>query len=156
MAYTQKEIDSKFQEICERITQGESITSILRVGNQIISKPIFFEWLAADEEKVNQYTRACEARADLIFDQVLVISDATADDIIKDPDTGMDIINHNVIQRDRLRVDARKWALSKMNPKKYGEKLQQDHTTNGKDIMPAINVYNQGPPLANSENDIDV
>ena len=39
-------------------------------------------------------------------------------------------VNHHVIQRDRLRVDSRKWALSKMNPKKYSDKL--DLTNNGK------------------------
>ena len=43
------------------------------------------------------------------------------DDVIINEE-GNPITNHNVIQRDRLRVDARKWALSKMNPKKYGDK----------------------------------
>jgi hypothetical protein len=156
MAYSEEEKAGKFNEVCERITTGESVSSILRPGNQIVDKSTFFEWLAKDEEKSNRYTRACEARADLVFDQIMTISDATADDIITDPESGAEITNHNVIQRDRLRVDARKWMLSKMNPKKYGEKIQQDHTTNGKDIMPAINVYNQGPPLASSENQIDV
>lgn len=155
MAYSEKDKAEKFKEVCNRITEGESVTSILRPGNQIVSKHVFFEWLSADEEKANQYTRACEARADLVFEQIIHISDATGDDVIKD-EQGNEVINHNVIQRDRLRVDARKWMLSKMNPKKYGEKIQQDHTTNGKDILPAINVFNSGPPLANSEKDIDV
>ena len=33
----------------------------------------------------------------------------------------MPVTNHNVINRDRLRVDARKWAASKLAPKKYGD-----------------------------------
>ena len=45
---------------------------------------------------------------------------------------GKVVTNHNVIQRDRLRVDARKWALSKMNPKKYGDKV--DVTSGGEKI----------------------
>ena len=28
------------------------------------------------------------------------------------------------VQRDRLRVDSRKWIASKLKPKKYGEKLE--------------------------------
>jgi len=36
------------------------------------------------------------------------------------------------MQRSRLRVDVRKWALSKMNPKKYGDKV--DHTTGGEKL----------------------
>ena len=45
-------------------------------------------------------------------------------------------INHDVIQRDRLRVDARKWMLGKMQPKKYGDKL--DVTSDGEKISTTI------------------
>jgi hypothetical protein len=85
--------------------------------------------LLKDEEKVKQYARACEIRADKIADEILDISDATENDVITDLE-GKEIINHNIINRDRLRVDARKWLLSKMNPKKYGDKLQLDNKIN--------------------------
>jgi hypothetical protein len=45
------------------------------------------------------------------------------------PITGEEQINHNVIQRNKLQIDARKWMLGKMQPKKYGDKL--DVTTDG-------------------------
>ena len=126
--YSPEEENRLFDQICERVTQGESITAICKPASEMLSKKKFYELLNNDEEKRNQYARACEARAEHIFEQVMVIADATQDDIIKDPDTGFDIVNHNVIQRDRLRVDARKWILSKMNPKKYGDKIQQEHS----------------------------
>jgi hypothetical protein len=33
-------------------------------------------------------------------------------------------VNNEAVQRSRLRVDARKWLMSKLMPKKYGEKLE--------------------------------
>ena len=33
-------------------------------------------------------------------------------------------MNNEAVQRSRLRVDARKWLMSKLMPKKYGEKLE--------------------------------
>ena len=41
-------------------------------------------------------------------------------------------LNGENIQRSRLRIDTRKWLMSKLNPKVYGDKL--DMTTNGNDI----------------------
>lgn len=40
----------------------------------------------------------------------------------KNPDNGED--SKNAIARARLRVDTRKWLMSKMAPKKYGDKLE--------------------------------
>ena len=41
------------------------------------------------------------------------------DDIVAIADEGQDV------NRDRLRVDSRKWLLSKMLPKTYGDKVEQ-------------------------------
>lgn len=95
------------------------------------------DWLLADENFQRNYARACEDRADKIAEEILDICDATSNDIIKDA-FGNEVVNHNVIQRDKLRVDARKWLLSKMAPKKYGEKL--DITTDNKPINQTIEV----------------
>ena len=46
------------------------------------------------------------------------------------------VLNGEHIQRSRLRVDTRKWYLSKLNPKKYGDKV--DVTTKGKEITNPI------------------
>jgi acyl-CoA thioesterase FadM len=37
-------------------------------------------------------------------------------------------VNHSAIARAKLQVDTRKWIMSKMAPKKYGEKIQQELT----------------------------
>jgi hypothetical protein len=62
----------------------------------------------------------------LLFDEILSIADKQDKDV--DEVDGIEVINHNVINRNRLQIDARKWVLGKMNPKKYGERIQQEHS----------------------------
>jgi hypothetical protein len=81
----------------------------------------FLDWVNADDALGVQYARARELGLEKMAEDILDI----ADDRIGDP------------QRDRLRVDARRWLLSKMLPKKYGDKL--DVTSEGERI--------QAPPI---------
>lgn len=85
-----------------------------------------------------QYARAREQRADNIFEEILDIVDCEDNDIYLDDD-GNPRTNHDVIQRDRLRVDARKWMLGKMAPKKYGDKL--DITSDGEKVQGGVTIF---------------
>ena len=122
MAYDK---DIFFPMILSEIEEGNSLRSILS-KKDMPSRYTFFEWLKDDEEKANQYARACEVRAESIFEDILEIADNSSNDTIY-TDKG-EIPNSEWMQRSRLRVDARKWMLGKMNPKKYGEKIQQEHS----------------------------
>ena len=127
-----KEIAVK--EILLEIMKGRSLTAILKTeerGN-LPSKIIFFEWLKEDEELTNQYARATEVRADVIFDDILAIADENTNDTSIN-ENGIEVVNNDVIQRSRLRIDARKWVLSKLNPKKFGDKT--DITSGGEKIQ---------------------
>jgi hypothetical protein len=98
------------------------------------SKWTVLEWLAKDDEFAAQYTRARELQAELYLDEIIAISDDSVLDTEIDPETGAERTNHEVVARAKLRVDTRKWAMSKMAPKKYGDKIQNEHT--GKDGGP--------------------
>jgi hypothetical protein len=56
-------------------------------------------------------------KADLMFEDILNIADDSSGDTITD-DEGNERINTEFVQRSKIRVDTRKWALSRMNPKK--------------------------------------
>lgn len=129
MAYTPEQIEEKFDIIIEDIS--ENGLSLRRALDGMSSRT-FFEWLDEDKEKQKRYARACEARADRIFEEIIEIADKQDKDVIGEDENGNEIINHNIIARNRLQVDARKWAVSKMNPKKYGDKI--DHTTGGEKL----------------------
>ncbi len=125
MAYTKEEKEKVFTEVCRRIAiEGDSLRKVLR-AKEMPSSQTFFKWMSEDPSKTKRYAYACNERADIIFEDILHI----ADDVSKDTKTvnvdgiETETINKENIQRSRLRVDARKWMLSKMIPKKYGDKL---------------------------------
>lgn len=91
-----------------------------------------FDWLSSNEEFSQQYTRACSERAEAIFEETLEIADDASKDYIETDDGPR--LNQEHVQRSRLRVDTRKWFVSKMLPKKYGDRITQELT--GKDGGP--------------------
>lgn len=95
-----------------------------------------------------RYARARERRADNIFEEIIDIVDCEDHDMTVD-EKGNPRVNHDVIQRDRLRVDARRWMLGKMQPKKYGDKI--DVTSDGEKIETTI--INLGSGVKPSEDE---
>jgi hypothetical protein len=51
-----------------------------------------------------------------------IADDGSNDTYVIDEETGATAVNHDVINRSRLRVDTRKWLMSKLAPKKYGDR----------------------------------
>src|SRR5262249_35772208 len=90
--------------ICQRIADGESLRSICQ-DKAMPDRRSVFRWLARKREFRHQYEAAVHARAELLADEIILIADSTGKDVM----------------RDRLRVDSRKWVLSKLLPRKYGE-----------------------------------
>lgn len=122
MAY---DIENTFKQILLSIEEGNSLRATLKREGMPTSTT-FYDWIDNDKEKTLHYARACEKRADSIFEEILEIADETSNDTIY-TDKG-ETANSEWIARSRLKVDARKWMLGKMNPKKYGEKIQQEHS----------------------------
>lgn len=92
------------------------------------------EWVAADREGfAAQYARAREIGYQTMADELLEISDDGSNDFMlrKRGDDEIETVNQEAINRSRLRVDTRKWLLSKALPKVYGDRLVSEVT--GKD-----------------------
>lgn len=117
-----KNHDLDFEYICLEIEKGKALR---RVCPQFMGLEKFYLLLNKSEDKTKRYARACEIRADNIFDDILSIADDNSRDTYTDAN-GVERTDNDVIQRSRLMVDARKWVLSKMQPKKYGDKLDID------------------------------
>ena len=90
-----------------------------------------FAWLKKYPEFLKQYETAKEEQADALAEEMLDIADDGTNDWIerqgKDGDVSL-ALNTEHVQRSRLRVDTRKWIASKLKPKKYGEKVQTEHS----------------------------
>lgn len=123
-----EKLNKLFDEIISDISEnGMSAISAMK-GK--MSSATFYE-LIKDSERLNKYTRATELRAERMADEMLEIADNFEHDMTTTED-GREITDHAVVNRDRLRVDSRKWLLAKLHPKKYGDKI--DMTTGGEKI----------------------
>jgi len=86
----------------------------------------------------DQYARAREEQADKLFREIIEIADDASGDYVTTRD-GQTIVDHENIQRSRLRVDARKWAAARLAPKKYGDHISHDvHGSTTLNYQPAV------------------
>ena len=124
--------------ICERIADGQSLRSICGDADMPATSTVF-KWLTEQNAFSEQYTRAREAQADALFDEILEIADDGSNDWMerKGPD-GLSLgwrENGEALRRSALRVEARKWMAGKLQPKKYSDKQQVELTgKDGKDL----------------------
>lgn len=112
-------------KICALLAEGMSLRAICRMEG-MPSKQAVLEWLSVDAEFAAQYARAREDGADEMADELLEIADDGSNDWMerenKDGSVGW-VLNGEHVQRSKLRVDTRKWLMSKMRPKKYGDNV---------------------------------
>lgn len=144
MTWTDENKAKAIQLILDQISSGYSLKSIIdtRTRNEVPCYATWCDWLKEDKQLLNNYARACEERAEKIFDEIFEIADDKNQDI-KIAEDGSKIQNSEFIARSRLRVDARKWALSKMNPKKYGERMQ--HANDPENPITNVSILNIDP-----------
>ena len=98
------------ERICVMISDGRTITSICS-DDDMPSLNAVYGWLRSQPAFSEAYARAREDQQDTFAAQILDISDTETDP-----------------QRARNRIDARKWHAAKAAPRKYGEKVTQEHT----------------------------
>lgn len=117
-------------EFCSRLVDGTSTRKVCEMDDMPCTTTIF-KWMAEKPEFSEQYAKAKSQAAEALAEEIFDIADDNAFDYIEGKD-GELRVNNDAIQRARLRVDVRKWYLSKIVPKKYGERQQIDQTTTHK------------------------
>jgi hypothetical protein len=118
--YSQKRADA----LCAELAMGRSLRSVCESKSMPSVKTVF-TWMRKHEEFLQQYARAKEESADAMADEVLDIADDGHNDwmIRRFGNQEAWVENGEAVNRSKLRVDTRKWLMSKMKPKKYGDKL---------------------------------
>lgn len=77
----------------------------------------FIKWTTESAELSESYTRAREVLIERMASDTLAIADAPVGS------TEHGTTDSGAVQKQRLQVDTRKWLLSKLAPKRYGDKL---------------------------------
>ena len=129
-------------KICMHMAGGESVRKICRDAD-MPSFPTVMRWVHDSSQVAykdgfpEQYQAAMMSKAHHMFDELLEIADDDIDDT----------------QRSRLRVDTRKWYLSKCLPKIFGDKLNLDHS--GEIGLKAISDDDLDARLAVNQTELD-
>jgi hypothetical protein len=100
-------------EICRRLTEGETLRVICQADEMPAASTVRLWVLDNIEGFADQYARARLVGYHSLADELIEIAD--------NPD-----IEAAAVNRDRLKVDTRKWLLGKALPKLYGDKLAID------------------------------
>lgn len=119
------------KEICDRLAEGETLRQVCR-SEGIPTEGAVRGWVLSDYHGFSsQYATAREIGYMTMADELLEIADDGTNDWSArqgaDGDAGEVALNGEHIQRSRLRVDTRKWLLSKALPKVYGDRQEIKH-----------------------------
>jgi len=113
-------------EICKRIAAGESVRSICR-DERMPDESIVRQWALDDYKGFGpQYARATLIRMHVLADEIMEIADNA---------------KFEEVMVSRLRVDTRKWLMSKIAPKVYGDKLDLTHASPDGGPVQFITIY---------------
>lgn len=101
--------------------KAEAILNLMKEGNSLrqackevgVGKASFLRWVEAVEGLADQYARAREQMLDVQAEELELIGDQAVN-----AETAVQVAGL------RLKADNRKWLLSKLAPKKYGDKLE--------------------------------
>ena len=117
------------EQICERLAAGESLRRICRDAGYP-NERLVRRWVIEDRQGfAAMYARARDIGLDTLADEVLEIADTIENGVtVTRDDAGVTKVTRgDMIAHRRLRFDARRWYLSKLAPKKYGDKLDLMH-----------------------------
>jgi len=112
-------------ELCALFLEGCTIKEICARDDMPVVTT-FFRWLQDFPEFQQLYAHTKELQAEIMASEIQQIADdGTNDWMERELQNGrtVTVFNHEHAQRSKLRVEARKWLLSKTLPKRYGDRI---------------------------------
>lgn len=133
-------------KICERIANGESLRAICK-DEGFPNKSTVLKWIFRDniKEFIDQYDKAREIQAQLLADEIVEIADTPKVGVINKLNAAGEIIEtkeEDMLGHRRLQVDSRKWYLSKVLPKVYGDKIEHSGPGGGPFVVEVVKFAN--------------
>lgn len=116
--------------ICEQLAEGNSLTSVCKSQNTPEARTVYRWLLATHNQDLDQfrlnYAQAREIQYQRMADELMDIADDGTNDYVlaNSEDGDLCRVNPEAIGRSRLRVDTRKWFMSKVLPK-FKDKIDE-------------------------------
>lgn len=117
------------ESICAAIAiTAKGLDEICEENKTFPSPRSIYTRLIQSDEFLRKYTRARDLQQQLLADQILPIADKDriCEKVTIKSDGTREVVILDQVDRSRLQIDTRKWLLSKLNPKKYGDRQQVD------------------------------
>ena len=107
--------ENMFENFIEQVYRGRSLKSLVEDDHRVISYEDFLRWIKRDPQRHERFKEAQEMRTEFLAGEILEIADGVESVDPSAPDT---------VNRDKLRIDTRKWLMGAHNKKRYGESKQ--------------------------------
>jgi hypothetical protein len=139
------------EKICHRLAAGESLNSICR-DDDVPHKVTIMRWLLSDspvyKEFRNHYALARQIQYEFLADDIMDIADNASNDWMEreDPKNPGYDYNGEAVARSRLRVDTRKWFLSKVLPK-FSDKQALETNDDGEILIKVVRAVKPKDPV---------
>jgi hypothetical protein len=121
-------------KICALVAEGMSLRKVCLI-EEMPSRDTVYQWIVKHDAFSDLYAKAKADGAIAMAEEILDIADDGSNDYMEmlaangdeSPGVAAYKLHGEHIQRSRLRVDTRKWLLAKLQPKKYGDKVDVNH-----------------------------
>lgn len=118
-AVTKSLLHTEYQQIFERVVEdiyrGRSLKSLIEEDHRHLSYEDFLRWVKRDPQRHERFKEAQEMRTEFLAGEIIQIADGVDSMDRNDPET---------VNRDKLRIETRKWLMGAHNRKRYGESKQ--------------------------------
>lgn len=89
-----------------------------------VPKVAFYRAIGIDDDLQNRYALAKERQLDILAEEILELSDEhRPGERTKTGPKGKETTTGDMVERSKLQIEARKWLLAKLKPKKYGDRV---------------------------------
>lgn len=126
-------------KIVAEMSEGRSLRSVCKeIG---FAPSTVRHWVLDDVQGfAAHYARARELQVEALADEIREVADDGTNDWMTVNRGGVDVEveNKEVVNRSRLRVDTLKWLMSKIAPKRYGEKVDVQNNVSLSDPLLAV------------------
>lgn len=126
MARAIKYDEKTAEEICRRLSEGETLRAICR-DDHMPNWQRIYDWIGANEEFAGRIARARELGADAIAEQALDILDELPE---RTNTEHGDKVDSGHVAWQKNRAEMRLKLLAKWQPKKYGDRQEIDLNVN--------------------------
>ena len=118
-------------DVCVELMSGRTLRSICE-DEAAPSRRAVYTWLAVVPAFRDAYARAREAQMQGWADDIIEIADDTSQDYVDREKADGSIekeLNAEAVQRSKIRIDARKWLMSKLAPRTFADKVEVEVST---------------------------